>query len=164
VAVAQLAKSLDQARVNEGLRVLRERALRPTSDAERETIALERIALEKEAQDIATRPADLERGVARAEWKFWLRTLSPVAPLLLAGLLLLFGSGLKSLHGRRWFVGAVALACALGLWWLLHPRSPGNGLPAAPSASPRMEPLRVEPSQIPAPSTPPQVAPQPSHP
>jgi hypothetical protein len=164
VAAAQLAKSIDQARVNEGLRVLRERALRPTSEAERETIALERTALENEAQQIVTRTADLERVVGSAEWQFWLRTLSPVAPLLLAGLILLFGSGVKSLNGRRWFVGAVALACVLWLWWQLHPRSPGNGLPAVPSPSPRLEPLRVEPTPIQAPSTPPLVVPQPSHP
>lgn len=164
VAAAQLAKSIDQARVNEGLRILRERALRPTSDAERETIAMERLAFENEARDIATRAADLERWVARDEWEFWLRTLSPVGPLLLAGLILLFGSGVKSLNGRRWFVGSVALACALWLWWLLHPRSPVTGLPAVTRASPRTESLRVEPTQIQDPSTPPRVVPQPSHP
>jgi predicted Ser/Thr protein kinase len=66
-------------------------------------------------------------------------------------------------------MGGLLLVAAVGvglvsIWWLLHPWSPVTGHPAVPIASPRLEPLRVEPTQIQNPSTPPQVVPQPSHP
>lgn len=66
-------------------------------------------------------------------------------------------------------MGGLLLLAAVGvglisLGWLLHPWSPVTGHPAVPIASPRLEPLRVEPSPIQAPSTPPRLVPQPSHP
>jgi hypothetical protein len=60
--------------------------------------------------------------------------------------------------GGLLLVAAVAVGL-ISLGWLLHPWSPVTGLPAVPSASPRLEPPPIQ-----APSTPPQVVPQPSHP
>jgi hypothetical protein len=153
-----------QNRIRERLAELQESARKAVARQELQAIALERISLETQARGMAMQPLDLQRGVDHARWERWLRSFTPMAPLLIAGLLLFFGAGSKWIQGRQWFVVAVSVACAVWLWVVLHPDVLVKGLDAAMGVSRRTGPSLAEEHQVQAAPAPLQAVPQPSHP